>query len=106
MTDHSIKELKRQMYAANSRLDQAELDAVAARKRYHDARVRNSGLLGKVVKSEKGALLVQDVQFSGDKPFAVTGFRINADGKAGFAERHIWLDQPHEVLPYEHGEAA
>lgn len=106
MTDHPIKELKRQMDDANSRLKQANLDAMAARKRYHDARVRNSGLLGKVVKSEKGALLVQDVQFSGDKPYSVTGFRINADGKAGFAERRIWLYQPHEVLPYEHGETA
>lgn len=106
MTDHSIKELKRQMDDANSRLNQANLDALAARKRYHDACVRESGLFNKVVKSARGSLLVQDVEFFSGKPSSVTGFRINADGKAGFAERRIYLDGKHEVLPYEHGSVA
>lgn len=106
MSEHSLKELKRQMDDANSRLNQARLEALAAGKRYHDAMVRESGLLNKVVKSVKGSLLVQDVQFVADKPWAVTGFRINADGKAGFAERRIYLDGKHEVHPYNHGSAA
>jgi len=100
MTEHSIKELKRQMDDAKSRLNQARIDALAAEKRYHDARVAETGFVGKVMQSAKYSILVQDVEFLSGKPWRATGFRIKKDGTAGFAEGAIYLHNEHKVLPY------
>lgn len=100
MTDHSIKELKRQMDDAKSRLNKAKLDALAAERKYHEARVAETGFVGKVMQAAKYSILVQDIEFFAGKPWRATGFRIKKDGTAGFAEGAIYLHSEHKVLPY------
>lgn len=106
MTNHSLDELKRQMDDAKSRLNKALIDALAAEKRYHDARVKETGLLNKVMTSSKYAILVTDIEFFGSNPWRATGFRIKADGTAGFSSGYVYFNTPHDISPYAHEAAS
>lgn len=86
MTDHSIAELHRQMLDAKSKLENANISFLAAQKRHHDAMCKETGFLGRKLRTRNGRLfLATDVEFLSSKAWRVTGLCINKDGKVGFA---------------------
>lgn len=86
MSDHSLKELKRQRDNAYSVKNKADIDFAAAEKRLHDAMARETGLINKVATTRRNKFLVQSIHFMGEKPFWIKGFKLKNDGTAGFQE--------------------
>ena len=92
MSEHSLKELKRQLDDAKSKLHYAQQNAALATRRFHEARCRETGLMNQTVKTRKGAnILVHDVEFLSGSPYAVKGFAFKKDGSVGFAERRVYV---------------
>lgn len=92
MSEHSLKELKRQLDDKRSKFNSARIDVEYAEKRLHDAMCRESGFMGTEVVGRKGErVLVHDVQFLVGQPWVLKGFAFKKDGKLGFAERHVYV---------------
>lgn len=95
MANHSIEELKRQMYAAASKKTQAELDWRAAEKRFKEARAQETGLIGKKIKGDEKIIIVERVEFityEDRKPWRVSGPKIKKDGTPGENIGTIYLN--------------
>jgi len=94
MTQRSTEELQRQRDDAYSRHNQTRIDLAMAEKRLHDAKCRDSGLMGKKVTNKKGVqILVHDVEFIGRNPCSIKGFAYKADGTLGYSERRFYLGE-------------
>lgn len=91
MSEHSLKELQRQLDVAVSKLNEATAAKAYAHKRLHDAQCRESGLIGTVIRSRNGdRVLVHDVEFLSGEPWALKGFAFKKDGTVGSSERRVY----------------
>lgn len=95
MVNHSIEELKRQMYDALSKAGQASIAAREAEQRYNAARAEKSGLMGKKVKAKTGVILIDRVEYitkESQKPWRVTGNLFKKDGSIGMNRSTVYVE--------------
>ena len=101
MAEHSIEELKRQRDIARMMLEAAKSDLDEAEQRLHEALAQETGWIGKLATREGRSILVQDITFLMDKPFKVTGFKLNRDGRPGRVLVSFIIDgEPIEFTDY------
>jgi len=92
MSEHSIDELKRQLQQAEGRLKAAQHAYADANRRLQKALADETGWIGKKATRGGRSIVVQDIQFVGDRPFKVTGFKLNRDGRPGRVEVSFIID--------------
>jgi hypothetical protein len=98
----SIDELRRQLDTAELRLKAARDAYDEAAKRFHEALSAETGWLGKKATRAGRSIIVDSVSFRDEKPFKVTGYKLNRDGRPGRVSVSMIIDgEPIEFTDYE-----
>lgn len=92
MAKDRLQKLKEQIAEARIELERAALKLALLEDRYQAELARKSGMLGKIATREGRSILVHRVRFVNEKPVAVTGFKLNRDGRPGYVEVTMYLD--------------